>query len=49
MGESALSLARRIRDCRAVVMSGTITPGGPVDLYFQCARLAQDTGIVTVT
>jgi tagatose 6-phosphate kinase len=39
---------RRIRDCRAVVMSGTITPGGPVDLYRQCIQMAQETGVFSV-
>ena len=28
-------IRRRVKGCRAVVMSGTITPGGPADLYFQ--------------
>jgi tagatose 6-phosphate kinase len=32
----------------AVVMSGTITPGGPVKLYFECAKLARVAGAVTV-
>jgi tagatose 6-phosphate kinase len=41
-------IRRRITGCRAVVMSGTITPGGPVDLYFQCARLAQAAGAISV-
>lgn len=35
---------RRIRSGRAVVMSGTITPGGPVDLYRQCTGLAHEAG-----
>ena len=39
---------RRIRDCRAVVMSGTITPGGPVDLYRHCTQMAQETGAISV-
>jgi tagatose 6-phosphate kinase len=38
---------RRADQCRAVVMSGTITPGGPVDLYATCARLAGATGALT--
>jgi tagatose 6-phosphate kinase len=41
-------IRRRIAGCRAVVMSGTITPGGPVDLYFQCARLAHAAGAISV-
>src|SRR5205823_1090354 len=24
----------RVKDCRAAIMSGTLTPGGPVDFYF---------------
>ena len=38
----------RINGCRAVVMSGTIAPGTPVDLYFQCARMAQQAGAISV-
>ena len=33
-------LQQRTPGCRAVVMSGTITPGGPIDFYWQCTRLA---------
>jgi tagatose 6-phosphate kinase len=33
-------IRRHVADCRAVVMSGTITAGVPVDLYAQVARLA---------
>lgn len=39
---------RRINLCRAVIMSGTITPGGPVDLYQQCIRLIYKTGVLSV-
>jgi len=39
---------RRIPGCRAAVMSGTIPPGGPPDLYFQCARLALEAGALAV-
>lgn len=31
---------RRVAQCRAVVMSGTIAPGGPSDLYAHYTRLA---------
>jgi len=41
-------LRRRIAGSRAVVMSGTITAGGPADLYFHCARLAQAAGALAV-
>jgi tagatose 6-phosphate kinase len=35
-------IRRRIHDCRAAVMSGSITPGGPADLYFHCTRMAHE-------
>src|ERR1035441_2454856 len=38
----------RVQGCRAVVMSGTITPGGPADLYFQVAHMAHEAGAITV-
>jgi tagatose 6-phosphate kinase len=41
-------IRRRIAHCRAVVMSGTISPGVPVDLYCQCARLAHEAGAISV-
>jgi 1-phosphofructokinase family hexose kinase len=34
--------------CAAVVMSGTITPGGPSDFYLQCTRLAHQANAVAV-
>ncbi len=41
-----------IRGCipaaKAVVMSGTLTPGGPVDFYFHCTRLAREAGALSV-
>jgi tagatose 6-phosphate kinase len=39
---------RRAPSCRALVMSGTIAPGGPVDLYFHCTRLANEAGAISV-
>jgi tagatose 6-phosphate kinase len=39
---------RRMPACRAVVMSGTIPPGGPPDLYLQCTRLAHEAGALSV-
>lgn len=39
---------RRTHACRAVVMSGTIPPGGPRDLYLQCTRLAHEAGAMSV-
>jgi tagatose 6-phosphate kinase len=41
-------IRRHIKQCRAVVMSGTITPGGPVDFYLTCGRLAREAGAMTV-
>jgi 1-phosphofructokinase family hexose kinase len=41
-------LRRRIIGCRAAVMSGTIVPGVPVDLYFQCTQLAEAAGVLSV-
>jgi tagatose 6-phosphate kinase len=41
-------IRRRVQGCRAVVMSGTITPGGPVDLYFHCAQMAHEAGAIAV-
>lgn len=47
--ESLLAvIRRRIAACRAVVMSGTITPGGPVDFYFRCTNMAHDAGAITL-
>jgi tagatose 6-phosphate kinase len=41
-------IQRRIAGCRAVVMSGTITPGGPVDLYVQGTQLAHAAGALSL-
>ena len=41
-------IRRRAKDCRAVVMSGTITPGGPADLYYQGTQIAHDAGAIAV-
>jgi tagatose 6-phosphate kinase len=41
-------IKRRVHDCRAVVMSGTITPGGPVDFYYRCTRIARHAGALPV-
>ncbi|PWU16577.1 MAG: hypothetical protein C5B50_13360 [Verrucomicrobia bacterium] len=42
------AVRKRMKESRAVVMSGTIPPGGPADLYLKCARLANDAGLLTV-
>jgi tagatose 6-phosphate kinase len=39
-------LRRRVKACRAVVMSGSLAAGGPVDLYFQAARQAREAGVL---
>jgi tagatose 6-phosphate kinase len=41
-------IQRRVQGCRAVVMSGTITPSGPVDLYFRGTQMAHEAGAITV-
>lgn len=38
------AVRRRLRGCRAMVLSGSITPNGPANLYFECARLAREAG-----
>lgn len=38
----------RIAGSPAVVMSGTITPGGPADFYFHCTRMAAEAGALSV-
>jgi tagatose 6-phosphate kinase len=43
-----LRVARTFRAPTAVVMSGTITPGGPVKLYFECTKLARAAGAMAV-
>jgi len=39
---------RRIVGSRAVVMSGTIASGGPATLYYDCTRLAEKAGAISV-
>ena len=41
-------IRRRVQASRAFIMSGTIAPGGPVDLYAQCVRLAHEAGALSV-
>jgi tagatose 6-phosphate kinase len=41
-------IRKRMPGCSAVVMSGTITPGGPVALYAECTRFAHETGALAV-
>jgi len=42
-------LVQRCLDaCRAVVLSGSLTPGGPPDFYLRCAQLARAAGVLSV-
>jgi 1-phosphofructokinase family hexose kinase len=41
-------IRRRIKSCRAVVMSGTLTPGAPIDFYLECTRVARAAGVMSV-
>ena len=41
-------IRRRVPHSRALVMSGTITPGGPARFYLDCVRLAEQRGILSV-
>jgi 1-phosphofructokinase family hexose kinase len=47
-GELLARIERHLPDCRAVVMSGTITAGGPADLYRRVTELARAQGLLTV-
>ena len=41
-------IRRRVPECRAVVMSGTIVTGGPMNLYFEWTQLAESAGAFSV-
>ena len=41
-------VGRRIRSCQAIVMSGTLAPGVPMDLYFRCTQRAHAAGAISV-
>ena len=41
-------LRRRARGARALVMSGSITPGGPADLYFHGTQIARANGALAI-
>jgi tagatose 6-phosphate kinase len=41
-------IRRHVPECRAMVMSGTIVTGGPVNLYFDCTQLTEIAGAFTV-
>ena len=42
------TVRRRVGQCRAVVMSGTLAPGGGEDFYAQCVGAARAGGVVAV-
>jgi tagatose 6-phosphate kinase len=39
---------RRLADCRIVVMSGSLTPGGSVEFYQRCTQFAREAGVLSV-
>jgi tagatose 6-phosphate kinase len=39
---------RRIAQCRAIILSGSLTPGGPQDFYSRCVKLAHEHGVLSV-
>lgn len=39
---------RRAPGCRALVMSGTLAPGGRTTFYFECAQLARSVGALPI-
>jgi tagatose 6-phosphate kinase len=41
-------IRRRVKDCHAVVLSGTVVPGGPADFYAQCVKLAKAAGALAI-
>jgi tagatose 6-phosphate kinase len=41
-------IRRRIPESKAVIMSGSLTPGGPIDLYFRCTQLAEQANAISV-
>lgn len=44
----AATVERRLPGCQALVMSGSLTPGGPVDFYLQTSRLGRRAGALCV-
>jgi tagatose 6-phosphate kinase len=41
-------IRRRVKSSRALVMSGTLAPGGPQDFYGECTRLAREAGALSI-
>lgn len=42
------AIRRHVPECQAMVLSGTIVTGGPVNLYFDCTQLAERVGALSV-
>lgn len=42
------TVERRLPKARAIVMSGTLTPGGPDKFYARCVRLARRAGVLSI-
>jgi len=41
-------IGSQLTGCKAMIFSGSLAPGGPVDFYFQCARLVKSDEILTI-
>ncbi len=41
-------IQKRLPACRAVVMSGSLTPGGPADFYQRVTQTAQELGVLSM-
>lgn len=41
-------IGKRLRSCQAVVMSGSLTPGGPVDFYGKITARCNELGMVSI-
>jgi tagatose 6-phosphate kinase len=47
--EALEALVRKhVAECRAIVLSGSLTPGGPIDFYARCVKLAHERGALSV-
>jgi len=42
------TIRNRAGACKAIVMSGTLTPAGPTDFYLQCCRIARERGVLAI-
>jgi tagatose 6-phosphate kinase len=41
-------IAKRLPECRAIVMSGTLAPGGKPDFYAECVKSARQAGVLSL-